>query len=276
MGRVFQFQDIQEGRAPRLQDYGAVAESTLKALSDCQYVIGATFFGSFAHGTYSIRSDINCLLIYKNGHDMTVDCLLQGLVESAHDLHIPLSFTKQSDVVARVQFRHVGDLFLQHFSSNNFGSNAVKKKPESLFGGDYGDKEEVTGYLRNKIMMFENVLPKGSVLEPYQFHRLLEDVLGTPFHVARKILYFLNKHPYIDTKAEVVKSYSIIFHKNIAMTNTLRSIARLDREYDSCLNRQLINPNSCSYEYMLGRILAEVYEVKRFVTSNALWLEQYN
>ena len=87
MGRIFSWEEIEQGKVPRLESFKEVTQKLRKELASNRKVVAALLCGSALRGDYSMRSDIDCFVIYSDG---VVFSDLRKLVAYAKRLSVPL------------------------------------------------------------------------------------------------------------------------------------------------------------------------------------------
>ena len=82
MGKVFSWEEIVKNEVPLLHSFSEVV-SLCKELSQCPGIIGGIICGSVLRGDYDLRSDLDCLILYRSEQAKKILLLLQEIVSLA-------------------------------------------------------------------------------------------------------------------------------------------------------------------------------------------------
>lgn len=269
MGKVFGWEEVNQGLVPNLESgFGEVNEKLKFHISNFDGIIAATLCGSFLTGKHSIRSDMDCVLVYSEDEQAETIYFLQELVQLASTFYVPLELVAIRRDIAMTPHHPLQATFLEHIALSTRKGGGIKGNVVGCFvSPNRTMKDETTNYIIAKIRKLE----KGWVTLPMmgyeEYHRYLSKLLDAPMHIARKVCRTKGiEFGQDDSKSSVCKRYTEVSKQD--EYGMLLELVELDGFYSRELNSQLADPCFQSYENLLKKLEREIPRVLEFAHKN--------
>ena len=240
MGRVFTWEDVVEKRVPNTEhSFNIVGKHVRESIKNFDVITDAGFLGTFIFGKHSIRSDIDCVLVFSEKNQRECISFFQQLNLVANNYHVPLELRAIPQDIASSPYHTMHTSYLNHIRRAMHQGGTIKgniveafKKPEKTI------REEAVSYIERKISMLRNNLHKRSVLSCEKYHHLLTKSLEAPLHIARKIceVYGVDFGD-DDSRLRVVEEYYAACRELYYLHNNLLNFIYLDNDYTKELYR---------------------------------------
>lgn len=271
MGKVFSWQEIEEGKIPQPQDFATVVKKIRQELEAADGVIGGILCGSTLWNSCNQRSDIDCVMVYDPEKRREVVDVLRGINQAAADHHVPAEIIPLDLHIVMTPLHHIGLSFAVHLRYATENGGLIKENPLPLFVFDDASVvEDVRGYLRSKLRRLEKGVSALPAMEVAELHRFLQKVLEAPVHVARKILWWRKVETADDSKQTVMRHYPDI--ASAQEHELFAKVTTADSEYTTELLAQLQCPDKVRYSRAIEEIENLVWDTLEFVRLNALRL----
>ena len=269
MGRVFTFEEIRQGWMPATRDFKEMWEILEAELSASSAIIGSVICGSCVRGDYNVRSDIDCVVLYRQTDRSEAIDLFQGLEVEAAEIYVPLELIPLDDKLAETSDHHLSPIFLEHLRLSVRLGGVIKENPLELISPNpMSFREDTILYLIDKIRKLEKGSARLPVLSTEKLCLFLQKALELPVYVARKIVqckgYDLTGD---DSKGEVLRAYAET--RFTPAIELLEELVSLDRRYSEALGQQIMEaPDQASYGKILRKIEEAVPKVLQFARLN--------
>lgn len=269
MGKVFSWEDVKKGSVPNLESgFGAVKKYIESQINNFAGITAAVLCGSFLTGKHTIRSDMDCVLVYSEDEQSECIRFFQELIQQAGTYHVPLELVAIRRDIALTPHHPLQATFLEHIALSARKGGTIKGDVVSSFVAPGRTmKDETINYIIAKIRKLE----KGWVILPMmgsdEYHRYLSKLLDAPVHIARKVcrakgINFGND----DSKSSVVRRYGEVSRgREYGM---IMELIELDAHYSRELCRHIEDPNQRSYEDLLKKVEREIPTVRDFAYKN--------
>lgn len=270
MGQVFTWDAIQSGRIPKKEDFRHIAMLLRTAFRDEPSIASALLFGSVVRGDSTIRSDVDCVVVYKAEQEWHAIQTMHAVGRVAHTLHVPVNFTSCDTAVAGTRFHHLGTSFVQHLQAAADAGGVIKGNLVSLLAPTITLKEEIESYIRMKMFGVQTAFTQMASFSEEDLMRFLRKALEAPMHVARKMLIYENALRG-DSKKEVRERYQEAMPSGLGAQ--FNELLDLDSWYTEDLESQLKKPNKDRYLLTIAELEEEVpTAVLAFLRANILRL----
>lgn len=268
MGKVFTFDEITNGEIPKISDF-KVVEKKIRSGLESAPVLGAILCGSILGEDYSIRSDIDCVVVYNPQKINEVMRFIWELQSFAHVLHIPVEFILVDTEIARTKCLPIDYLFNWHLRQAIAQGGQIKMDSNSLFSFfDKSGERENQEYLKYKLEKIIKGIASLSVMRKDELHRFIQKVLEAPVQIARKKLQMLRIAMNDDSKRNVIEAYP-----EIAKSPELKifnKIVAADENYTKELHSEIQNPNEEKYIRVIENLSILAWDTLEFVRLHAL------
>lgn len=264
MGRVFTWDDVVQGRIPTLPCFITVRDRVIKTLGSDGGVHGAILLGSVIRGHHGVRSDIDVLVVIKEGHGSDVLIRLRSLVRMARMLFVPLEIIPVREELAKKGVHTITRSFYRSCTEavEQGGLIGDEHLLERLYMGDApSDAEEFARYTERKRQKFAKAGLRLEHMSPEQHAEYLGKALDAPIHAIRKLLCAygdeLPVRPASMSKDDVLSAY---FHIATSVERgLLQQVLEADRDYSKSLekldlSRRFYGAAKNSYESRLGSL----------------------
>lgn len=254
MGRVFSWEEIARGNVPKIRSFKKVADEIRAVLASTEGVLGAVICGSALSGNVTVRSDIDCVVVYEWERRTPVLEALQSLYRVASWLHVPIEFIPIDSEVAAQGLHTIGPSFARHLERAARNGGIIKNDPLVFIcfpgRGKHDDLvEDVLGYLKHKIRRFEKGLVELPTMNAEPLCRFLQKALESPIHIARKVLHLSVQGPFDDSREEVKKLYPRMADEELA--GVFQGLVQEDEEYSLVIGEQLLEPREREGRYVI-------------------------
>lgn len=265
MGKVFTAEEVQQGLIPRLEDFVVVRNKLVAALTAESAVESALVFGSLVRDDHTIRSDLDCAVVYDWDAHEGVFNLLGRLATEAAQLYVPLNLESCDSGTAKTRFHRFGPSFREHLNKAQKAGGGIKGDVCKHFGPSVPVKQELESYLGHKLSKLQIGRTNYRAQDAHAQAHYLQKMLEAPIHVARKTLTYLGKLDG-DSKADVSRMYTSVIGGERA--EQLGSLRLLDEAYSEMLVRSLENKAIDDYEEGLRRFFDCADNAIKFVRDN--------
>jgi len=272
MGRIFLWDELIDSEIPKLLNFKRLVKLISQKLNNNDKIIGGIIYGSFLQGTYTLRSDLDLLVLYSSNNHKEILLFLQELVVIAKRENVPLEIISFDSEIANTSLHHIGPLFEKHLKWARENGGIIKKDPLKFFSfGHTTSAEDIKGYFRNKFRRIEMGLTKLPVMDDLELYLFLQKALELPIRTAHKVLWWRDIKIPSGSKKRILECYE----KNIGdyRAEKLKKLTTLDKKYSLELKKQIEGLlNQESYSNMINEIKETTLEVFNFLRSNALLL----
>ncbi|KKW18461.1 MAG: hypothetical protein UY60_C0011G0018 [Parcubacteria group bacterium GW2011_GWB1_50_9] len=276
MGRVFSWGEIVRKEVPHIKDFGHMCEEIRHELSRIDGVLGAVLFGSALNERFMERSDIDCLLVYDGMERPALTEVLHQLQASARKRHIPLEFIPVDEVSAREGIHTIGPSFAWHLEQAVKTHLVIKADPLRFIrlsdsaNSQSARVEDVLGYLRRKILRFDQGIVELPVMAENEYFHFLRKILESPIHVARKVLWLSVPNLSSDSKAHVIRCYPDIVPS--PLRGIFQTLLSMDSDYSREVLAELREPHEGRYIVALETIAKRAFWAFEFARANAIFV----
>lgn len=252
MGKVFLFEEIQQGLVPKTENFAIAKKLTLGSLQELVRdgeVVGAMVFGSVAKGLPSERSDFDLLVITTeegqySGLEGTFDKVFQDTRVGVEPIVIP-------EHLARNGLHTIDESFAIHLGQVPVEENIVGQNPNDILVPFDLPLERVhEQYLAQKLRRLREGIFARSQTDRL---RVLQRALEAPANTGRRTLQALNKLGAInktlveDAKPQVTMLFREVFG-NTTIVDGFNVLLQQDTEYTQLL-RGALSGNVSRAEY---------------------------
>lgn len=269
MGKIFLWSEIQNRQVPTANNFRRVIELLKRELSHAQAITTAVLCGSVVRGDHTLRSDIDCLVLYNADQMRIAFAIMHWLTEMASRQNVPLTFIPCSTDIAATRMHHFGPSFFEHVERSAHTGGTIKGWPPALYQERGVIWAELESYFRVKLYSLEEQWAEYPSKSHEQRVRTLKKMFEAPMHVARKTLARVSDLKG-DSKNQIHQQYREQMPIEIAAR--LGYLIDLDREYTEHVGRQLEEPNEIAYSDMLGYLEENIPKVISFVKENVLYI----
>jgi predicted nucleotidyltransferase len=269
MGKVFTWNEIEQGAVPKLEHFTYVVEQLQRELAVTSSIETAVICGSVVRGDHNRRSDIDCVVIYDPMKERGAFANMQRLSALAAKWAVPLTFVPCCGAVAISRMHHLGPSFFAHIARSAQAGGVIKGWPPTL-RQDMSKDAELESYLRVKLYSLQEQCAEFPAKTHEQQAHTLKKMLEAPLHVARKTLARISTLKG-DSKASIRTQYAEEMPQKHA--DRLEDLLLLDAEYTRALEEQLKTPDKLEYDALFNYLAEHMVEVIAFVKLNALHID---
>lgn len=252
MGKIFTFDEIQQGLVPKPENFVVAKKQTLTGLQQLVkdgQVVGAMGFGSVTKGIPSERSDFDILVItQEEGQNSELESLLERVF---HDTKVAVEPIIIPEYLARNGIHTIDESIAIHLGQVPAEGNIVGQNPSNiLIPFDLSLELVHEQYLAQKLRRLREGIFARSQTNRL---RILQRALEAPANTGRRTLQALYKLGAIentlvdDGKPEVTRLFREIF-KNTPLINGFNALLLQDAGYSQLL-RDALNGNVSHVEY---------------------------
>lgn len=269
MGRVFTCDEVLHGRFPTpYPDAFRLATAYVRhCLETCATVRGALFFGSLLRDDFTIRSDVDCLVLVDDSHQHnSADTLSVAVAHAAATWNVEISFEVLSVTAAEKGRHRLTPMFIEYLQKIA-KEGAIKGIPlPSIPQQVLSPHAE----LRNYLIHQESRLRKGFLFFPnysvQQQCHFLRKVLESGYHIARKYLNLRGRDRF-KSQEDLINRYRIIVGGTAY--EVLQQLAETDSVYTcEVVWQQEHGPDIERYQRALDVIRAATPLALEFVALN--------
>ncbi len=271
MGQVFPWDAVHAGRVPKKTSFHRVARDMRETLFAESSIVSALLFGSVVRGDFNMRSDIDCVVIYKTEEQKSAMEVMHDIDRSASSLHVPINFTPCDTVLARTRFHLLGTAFMRHLQLSIAAGGLIKGDLAALLAPTVPVKQEIESYLSSKMYRLQESMAQMATLSEERMAVFLKKTLEAPMHVARKMLVYSGTL-HGDSKEEVRERYCETMPR--PLSDLFEDLVKADRLYSLDLALQVGgHPEQKLYEAVLGKVVEQVPKVLEFIRANLLCID---
>ncbi|MFA6503080.1 MAG: nucleotidyltransferase domain-containing protein [Candidatus Paceibacterota bacterium] len=269
MGKVFTWKEVVRKRVPQPEDFREVIADARRTFGGEDSIVGAAAFGSVIRGDFTLRSDVDCFVLYDHTKESEAFKVLQSVTAAANAHRVPLTCIPCDTLLAATYMHHIGSSLREHLSTSMRIGGLLKGEPLRHIAGVRSNEKEVEEYLRFKLYGLQEAFTQVQTFSEERFASYLKKMLEAPMHVARKVLAHRGLL-HGDSKQEVLASYVQCMER--ALADQLEGFVALDALYTTELFRQLEHPNESDYRAFLNMLLSHSGKVIAFIHANAMFL----
>lgn len=271
MGQVFTWDALEREHIPLLQDFDSAISAFRTALAAEDSIVGAIMCGSVVRGDHTVRSDVDCFVLYKHEQESAAFAFMQQATAAAKELHVPLGFVPCDTLLIQTRMHHLGKSFLWHLEKSSQAGGLIKGDPLRMVADSVSKEEELEAYLRVKMYNLQEAWSKANTFSDERTASYLQKLLEAPMHTARKTLAHLGRLEG-DSKVQIRRLYRERMPG--AMADQLERLVELDARYSAGLFEQLGHPLEDAYHRLLASMLARSEDVLQFIRANLLFLAE--
>lgn len=243
MGRIFTWQQISCQQIPKLEAFPQAKELVEGYLRSSQAILGAVFFGSCVYGEPTVRSDLDCLVIYELGKQTEVWATLRELRNRGANLHVPIDLFTCAEPLLGLGIHSISPSFERHLTwaaqtggcirTNFFEGTRVRHLRPLL-----ADFQE---YTASKLALIEQSTRWVGQAWDSTHCRYLRRVMEIPIRVARKAVN-LEREPgeYCEAASQVAERFAESAPANLV--RLFHKLCTTDREYTALINEMVTEP----------------------------------
>ena len=273
MSKVFTKKEFKMGNIPRLEAFGAVGAIVRRELQASPAVIAGLIYGSVLRGDYSVRSDIDVILLYPYEQHGAVVALQQHLQSVAQTRFIPMRTIAVDVDLARHGDHMFFPMYHEHLRMAAASGGVVKDDPNNWIEPKAMTyRVEAHGYLTQKSGGFDRVTELLPLATEEQVAVALSKALSFPIHAARKMLQCLAPDWMGDDdgKATVAALYPRL---GIAGgVDLFFELLGFERMYAEGLAELMVRPDGALYGALLERLKPALPLARQFARVNLLAL----
>lgn len=271
MGKVFTWEEVRNGHIPLLQDFDSAIKAFREAVMAERSILGALVCGSVTRGDHTVRSDVDCFVLYDHVRESEAFAFMQVSTGVAQKLHVPLGCVPCDSLLIKTRMHHLGQSFLWHLEKSSQAGGLLKGDPLKAVAESVSEQEELEAYLRVKMYNLQEAWSKANTFSDERTASYLQKLLEAPMHTARKTLAHLDRLAG-DSKVQIRRLYRERMPS--AMADQLERLVELDAYYTRGLYEQLERPQEHAYYRLLGSVLVRSEDVLEFIRSNLLFLAE--
>lgn len=269
MGQVFTWDAVLRGQVPSQESFRETIETLHRELQYEFSIRGALLCGSMARGDHTVRSDIDCFIVYDTAQENLAFEYMQKATAAAAEKHVPLCFIPCDTALARTRMHHVGGSFLRHLQKSIDAGGLLKGDPLAPIVSSIPEHDELESYLRVKMYNLQESWAQVHTFSEERTAAYLKKLLEAPMHVARKTLAHAGPLEE-DSKGYIRARYAQVMP--VRMSDMLGKLVQADIGYTQALERHLAAPCEAQYAEMLHRLLRCTRDVLDFVRSNLAYV----
>lgn len=271
MGKVFTWEEVRNGHIPLLQDFDSAIKAFRMALALEDSITGALVCGSVTRGDHTVRSDIDCFVLYDHKRETEAFAFMQASTEAAKLMHVPLGCVPCDSLLITTRMHHLGQSFMWHLEKSSQAGGILKGDPLKAVAKSISKEEELEAYLRVKMYNLQEALSKARIFSDERMASFLQKLLEAPMHTARKTLAHMD-HLAGDSKSQIRRLYRERMPS--VMADQLERLVELDASYSAGLYEQIERPQEDAYRRLLGSVFARSEDVLAFIRANLMFLAE--
>lgn len=269
MGQVFTWDTVRHGRVPLLVSFTEVVAALRQEIIEVPSILSALVCGSVIRGDHTVRSDIDCLVVYDHGREDEAFRYMQKATSYAAAKHVPLGFIPCDLLLAGTRMHHVGTSFRQHLEKSVEVGGLLKGDPLAHFANSSPVQEELESYMRVKMYSLQEAWSQVDTFSDERAAAYLRKLLEAPLHIARKTLAYREQLA-ADSKVYILQRYAETMPPEMA--NQLELLTTIDKWYTQELLAAVNAPEEGSYRTILQFLRAMSGEVLKFIRSNLAYV----
>lgn len=273
MGKVFTKTEFEMGNIPRHEAFGAVGAIVRQEMLSSPAVTAGLIYGSFLRGDYSVRSDIDVVVLYPYEQHGAVVALQQHLQSVAQTRFIPIRIIAVDVDLVRHGDHMFFPMYHEHLRMAAASGGVVKDDPNNFIQPKAMTyRVEAQGYLTQKSNGFDRVTELFPLATEERVAVALSKALSFSVHTARKMLQCLAPDwlGADDSKAAVTVLYPRL---GIAGGGDLFfELLQFDHMYTKGLVEQMARSDVILYGALLERLKPALPLARQFARVNLLAL----
>lgn len=269
MGQVFTWEAVRQGHIPQLDSFTEVVDTLRKEIAGEPSIIGALVCGSVIRGDHTIRSDIDCFVVYDHEQEYEAFRYMQQATSRAAQLHVPLGFIPCDMLLAGTRMHHVGISFRRHLEKSIDAGGLLKGDPLKYFTHSLLVEDELESYLRVKMYNLQEAWGQIDTFSEERVVAYLRKLLEAPLHVARKTLAHREPLP-VDSKVYIRQHYRLTMPEEMA--TQLDFLIDMDAWYSHELVSAIRTLDEESYRSTIEHLRTASGRVLAFVRSNLAFI----
>lgn len=266
MGQVFTWEDVLRKRIPTLNAFDDVLAGLREVLQEIESISGAIICGSVLRREHTVRSDIDCFVLYDHERELEAMVYMRAALMSAFDMHVPLSFITCDTLIGSTRMHHVGTSFMRHLQRSVEAGGLLKGNPLEHIVPSIPVRDELESYLRMKMYNLQEAWTQADTFSPEREAAYLKKLTEAPVHVARKVLAILEPLEG-DSKSYIKARYRELLPKELA--DQLESLIQMDEDYTHLLSEAYeYSWEQLDYQQYLAGMMSRTTDVLSFIRSN--------
>jgi hypothetical protein len=259
MGRVFSFEQVKGGEVPERSDFKQSLDRFRIATGDeieKGTISGAVVFGSVALGSYSIRSDFDCMIVPYDHSRSSIEAIRRISHNTNPTGRIEFNPIIHSQARLELGNHEIDSFFGEHLTGE--GRIVVGRDPsEYLHFADRDAAEVLHNYIRHK----KRSVARAFSINESERYKGLQRVLELPLAIGRKAIRAIVSTQGEDVlrfntaeKAKVLDKALLLF-QSIRLDETPRRIFALDKAYSQVLAEAVRSKVSVAqYQDIIGLV----------------------
>ncbi len=269
MGQVFTWEAIRDNDIPRIESFNEVIQLVKGSMAEQASILGAVACGSVIRGDHTIRSDLDCFVLYDVGQEHAAFTYMQKMAALAESRAVPLYFLPCDSWLAQIGMHHVGTSFQRHLRASADAGGLLKGDPLPALAQSVPEWEELTGYIRVKMYTLQEGWGRVHTFSDEQAVAYLKKLLEAPMHIARKTLACFGPLQG-DSKAHILSEYRKTFPTPMGVE--LDHLVEQDALYTEALIEQIERPHEREYRELLHHMMNLSEDVLRFIRANLAFI----
>lgn len=266
MGQVFTLEDILRKRIPTFDSFDDVITGLRYVLQAVDSISGAILFGSVLRREHTVRSDIDCFVLYDHEREIEATVYMQAALLSAFEMHVPLSFIPCDTLIASTRMHHVGTSFMAHLQRSIEAGGLLKGNPLECIAPSIPVRDELESYLRMKMYKLQQAWTRADTFSPESEATYLKKLTEAPVHVARKVLAILEPLEG-DSKSFIKARYRELMPEELA--DQLDGLIQMDEDYTQLISKACeYSLEQLDYQHYLAGMMNRTPDVLAFIRSN--------
>lgn len=263
MGKVFTWKEVRSGAIPSLEQFDTVKAIVREEIVRCDVIEAASFIGSAATGSHTLRSDVDVLVCRREKRSGEVDSVFERLRRLAVPFHIDIDDCSVDHVSSHFpRAKTIGAMMAAHVY--RLGSDAaIKGEPMSLIQpSEMPGEAQIFDYIQCQMPLVEKFAHECWLFPPSLRFRCIGVAVNAVQHLARMVLWH-KRHDVVSLPKPAVVDY----YERMACPGSahLRRIVSADAVYTAALRKQVARP--CWFTHWRSRFLLQrsVFEIAKFV-----------
>lgn len=254
MGRVFTWRELRDNRVPRAEDFRDVVQTLRRELTADPDVIGAILCGSVGGKTFGPRSDVDCMILYKQsergGYPLES---LSRVARYATTRNVPVEFIPVDAAVSASGITTFDAPFGLHLKKMADKGGCIKDNPLLICRIDMeriaADILQYFAVKFEKLSKYMIEINGGEVSEEKTCH-ILQKALQAPVHIARRTLLWLGHDLENDSRASVLSEFEDRVGGRLwaMIRDTMKP---LENEYNDNVKARIKDKNWAAYREMI-------------------------
>lgn len=246
MGRFFSSDALFSGELPTHTAFAQIEDHLTRELV-CNEVMAASVFGSTVTGTHNARSDLDVLVIAKQGAGWRLHAhRLAQLRGYAATLYVPLQLVVLDESQAVTMGHGIGAGLFAHLRNGNAKQIVGDRESVSFLMPPVQDAQsEAAHYRGRKQNRLQQDLYAWRAMPWSERLRAMERAADGPVHLARKIVHFMTDVAHGDRNSILAGFTEVAeVHDMNRAAKTLSRILEVNKEYGARILAQPFKPHS--------------------------------